>query len=344
MRTRTGGRRGSSKLASPVENEAAADPADPTKTGAAAETAAVVVTTAAETVAVVTPATKAARPGAEATAVTTAKAAPVVTTATEATAVMTTAARAEAAAVMTTLAVTSTVPSTVDGDKHGGGGGGGWDKHGGDGGWEQSKPATHRHDREDNSRGYSLVSSRGSGSRGRKGGNKSQKGHGRRSREGKKAWWDAKAAEEVEEEVFGPFGQIPAFKVSELERNRKGRVTCPVCAVQVHPDGLGLHLLRNSGSQSKQLEIETGQKRDRTFTCKKCNWTEWDLGQHAGRCSWAVADVQEPVGPRPEVRLRSRSRRSPPARADRNDYPAADSAEPPTRLRVYAELGKNLLR
>ena len=62
---RTGGRRGSSKLASPatvraVENEAAADPADPTKTGTAAETAAVVVTTAAETVAVVTPAAKAA--------------------------------------------------------------------------------------------------------------------------------------------------------------------------------------------------------------------------------------------------------------------------------------------
>ena len=50
--------------------------------------------------------------------------------------------------------------------------------------------------------------------------------------------------------------------MSELERNRKGRVTCPVCAVQVHPDGLGLHLLHNSGCQSKQLEIETGQKRD----------------------------------------------------------------------------------
>ena len=110
----------------------------------------------------------------------------------------------------------------------------------------------------------------------------------------KRAWWD-KAAEE--EEVFGPFGHIAAFKVSELETNRKGRVTCPVCAVQVHPDGLGLHLQHNSGCQSKQLEIETGQKRDRTFTCKKCNkrfWTEWDLEQHAGRCSWAVADAQEP--------------------------------------------------
>ncbi|CAE7346711.1 unnamed protein product, partial [Symbiodinium sp. CCMP2456] len=171
-------------------------------------------------------------------------------------------------------------------------------------------------DREDNSRGYSLVSSRGSGSRGRKGGNKNQKGHGRRSREGKKAWWDAKAEEEEEEEeVFGPFGQIPAFKV--------------------HPDGLGLHLLHNSGCQSKQLEIETGQERDRTFTCKKCNkrfWTEWDLEQHAGRCSWAVAEDQDPVGPRPEL---------PPTDS------AADSAEPPTRLRVYAdlvELGKNLLR
>ncbi|OLP76738.1 hypothetical protein AK812_SmicGene43292 [Symbiodinium microadriaticum] len=178
-----------------------------------------------------------------------------------------------------------------DGDKHGGGDGGGWDKHGGGGGWEQSKPppATHRHDREDNSRGYSIVSSRGSGSRGSKGGKKSQNTHGRRSREEKRAWWDV---------------------------NRKGRVTCPVCAVQVHPDGLGLHLQHNSGCQSKQLEIETGQKRDRTFTCKKCNkrfWTEWDLEQHAGRCSWAVADAQEPVRPRSEVRLRSRSRRSPPA-------------------------------
>ena len=149
--------------------------------------------------------------------------------------------------------------------------------------------------------------------------------------------------------MFGPFGHIAAFKLSELERNRKGRVTCPVCAVQVHPDGLGLHLQHNSGCQSKQLEIETGQKRDRTFTCKKCNkrfWTEWDLEQHAGRCSWAVADAQEPVRPRSEVRLRSRSRRSPPPPA-RNDSPAAGSAEPATRLRVYAdlvELGKNLLR
>ena len=96
-----------------------------------------------------------------------------------------------------------------------------------------------------------------------------------------------------------------------------------------------------TGCQSKQLEIETGKK------CNKRFWTEWDLDQHAGRCSWAVADAQEPVGPRPEVRLRSRSRRSPPARTDRNDNPAADSAEPHTRLRVYAdlvELGKNLLR
>ena len=157
--------------------------------------------------------------------------------------------------------------------------------------------------------------------------------------------------------MFGPFGKIPAFKVSELERNRKGRVTCPVCGVQVHPDGLGLHLQHNSGCQSKQLEIETGQKRDRTFTCKKCNkrfWTEWDLDQHAGRCSWeeapepgAMAAAEEPAQPRAEVRLRSRSRRSQPA-----ENPAADSAEPPgpeppNRLRVYAdlvELDKNLLR
>ena len=323
---RTGGRRGSSKFASPttvraVENEAAADPADPTKTGTAAETAAVV------------------------------------TRQRQRHAVRTTVARAEAAAVMTTVDHDKHGGKhgggDGDGDKHGGGGGGGWDKHGG--GQSKPPPATHKHDREDNSRGYSVVSSRGysrgSGSRGSggksKGGKKSQKGHGRRSGEEKRAWWDGKAAEE--EEVFGPFGQIPAFKVSELERNRKGRVTCPVCAVQVHPDGLGLHLLHNSGCQSKQQEIETGQKRDRTFTCKKCNkrfWTEWDLDQHAGRCSWA----EEPERPRPEVRLRSRSRhprRSSPARTDRNDNPAADSVEPHTRLRVYAdlvELGKNLLR
>ena len=36
--------------------------------------------------------------------------------------------------------------------------------------------------------------------------------------------------------MFGPFGHIAAFKVSELERNRKGRVTCPVCAVQMDWD------------------------------------------------------------------------------------------------------------
>ena len=114
--------------------------------------------------------------------------------------------------------------------------------------------------------------------------------------------------------------------------------------------GPGLHLLHNTGCQSKQQEIETGQKRDRTFTCKSVTSGSGPSGTWVsmlGRCSWAVADAQEPVGPRPEVRLRSRSRRSPPTRTDRNDNPPAGSAEPPTRLRVYAdlvELGKNLLR
>ena len=122
--------------------------------------------------------------------------------------------------------------------------------------------------------------------------------------------WDVRLGHPMEKNgVWGPFGKVKAFRISELPahvENEKGagsggkdeRVSCPVCWAVKPRNTLWLHL-SNSAScgswQEKLLGLSDGTKQEKCRFCSKAFYRESDRLQHERNCT--AQPVAEPASP-----------------------------------------------
>ena len=133
--------------------------------------------------------------------------------------------------------------------------------------------------------------------------------------------WDVRPGHPMEKNgVWGPFGKVKAFRISELPahvENEKGagsggkdeRVSCPVCWAVKPRNTLWLHL-SNSAScgswQEKLLGLSDGTKQEKCRFCSKAFYRESDRLQHERNCT--AQPVAEPA--RQGARWRRKARAS----------------------------------